>query len=85
MLDAFAEIVKACLEDERILSIVQQICKLSQEEREQFLTKVKRYFFDKNDESSVEAYKFYLIILEDENAEKILKLVEEGGRSINKI
>ncbi len=77
MTDAFGEIVRACLEDERLLRVVQEIGKLSREDKSKFLSKVKEYFFEKTDQADVEAYKFYLFILEDDNAEKVLSLIDE--------
>ncbi len=77
---AFEEIVKACLEDERLLDIVRNVARMSEGEREVFRRKVLRYFADKTSEVDVQAYRFFKFVLEDGNASKILEEVERLGR-----
>ncbi len=71
------EIVRACLEDERLLKIVKDIAGMNDEERREFREKVVRFFMDKADEVDVQAYRFFRIVTEDGNAETILREVYE--------
>ena len=71
------EIVRACLEDERLLKIVKDIAGMNDEEREEFREKVVRFFMNKADEADVQAYRFFRIVTEDGNAETILREVYE--------
>ncbi len=84
MADAFEEIVKACLEDEQFFDVVRKISSFSQDQKNEFLLKLKKYFFERTDESSIEAYRFYLFILEDENAQKVVQQVEEKREKLLK-
>ncbi len=71
------EIVRACVEDERLLEIVENIVNMNDVEREEFRIKVVRYFMDKTAEEDIQAYRFFKIVTEPGNAELILKGVRE--------
>ncbi|WP_126992663.1 hypothetical protein [Thermosipho globiformans] len=70
-------IAQSCRDDERLLNIVKDVANMSGEEREDFVKKVRQYFLGKNSEEDNNAYKFFKIILEDENARKILEILGE--------
>lgn len=70
-------IAQSCRADERLLNIVKDVANMSGEEREDFAKKVRQYFLGKNSEEDNNAYKFFKIILEDENARKILEILGE--------
>ncbi|MGC8820944.1 MAG: hypothetical protein ACP5PP_07605 [Fervidobacterium sp.] len=67
-------IAQACLNDERILGIVKSIAQMTDAERQDFKRKVLNYFMKRNSPEDMEAYKFYRIILEDSNFQKILEV-----------
>ena len=73
------EIVRACLEDERLLEIVRDVCSMDGQRREEFRMKVVSYFMDKTSEQDVQAYRFFKTILQGNNAEVILREVRRLG------
>lgn len=80
-MEDFAEqlriIAEACVNDERILDIVTNIANMSQEERNDFRSKVLNYFMKKTSPEDMEAYNFYKIILSEDNAKKVVELYKE--------
>lgn len=70
-------IAEACVTDERIYDVIYSISVMTDEELREFRTKVVNYFMNRNSVEDMEAYKFYKVILEDNNARKILELYEE--------
>ncbi|AMW32340.2 hypothetical protein SAMN04488510_10867 [Fervidobacterium changbaicum] len=70
-------IASACITDNRIYEIVYTISRMSEGDLQNFRSKVVGYFMARNSPEDMEAYKFYKIILEDENAKKVLELYEE--------
>lgn len=80
-MEDFAEqlriIAEACVNDERILDIVKNIANMSQEERNDFRSKVLNYFMKKTSPEDMEAYNFYKIILSEDNAKKVVELYKE--------
>ncbi len=77
----FAEVIKACIEDRRLLDIVRNIFRMSDEEREAFKRKLSIYFMDKFSDEDVNAFRFFRFVLEKNNAEKVLRGVEEYERN----
>lgn len=80
-MEEFAEqlriIAEVCVNDERILDIVTNIANMSQEERDDFRSKVLNYFMKKTSSEDMEAYNFYKIILSEDNAKKVVELYKE--------
>ncbi len=74
-------VVKSCIEDSRLLDIVRNVARMSEEEKEVFLKKVSLYFMNKSSEEDIEAYKFFKFILQGDNAKKILERVKNNERS----
>uniref|UniRef100_A0A7C4VTU5 Uncharacterized protein n=1 Tax=Fervidobacterium thailandense TaxID=1008305 RepID=A0A7C4VTU5_9BACT len=74
-------IAEVCLKDERIHEIVSNIARMDEEQLREFKSKVVAYFMNKNSQDDVEAYKFFRLVLEDDNAKKILEICEQikGG------
>ncbi|ODN30038.1 hypothetical protein [Fervidobacterium thailandense] len=74
-------IAEVCLNDERIYEIVSNIACMSEEQLREFKNKVIAYFMNKSSQDDMEAYKFYKIVLENDNAKKILEIYEQlkGG------
>ncbi|WP_448375978.1 hypothetical protein [Fervidobacterium sp.] len=70
-------IAEACVTDERIYDIIYSVSIMTDEELREFRAKVVNYFMNRNSAEDMEAYKFYKVILEDNNAKKILELYEE--------
>ncbi|MGB9795616.1 hypothetical protein [Fervidobacterium gondwanense] len=70
-------IAHTCVSDERIYEIVSSVAQMSDDELSQFRTKVISYFMTKNSPEDKEAYRFYRILLEDQNAKKVLEFYEE--------
>ncbi|MGB9820473.1 MAG: hypothetical protein ACPLVG_03870 [Pseudothermotoga sp.] len=77
--DVLQEIVKACAEDRRIFEIVQSIAAMTDQEREQFESRVKSYYLSRTDQIDLQAYHFYIFILSDSNAQKIVEIVSSKG------
>ncbi len=77
--DVLQEIVRACLEDQRILEIVQAVAKMTAQEKEQFESRVKSYYLSRTDQADLQAYQFYVFILSGSNAQEILKIVSSKG------
>jgi len=65
-----------------LLEIVKHVASMSDEEKELFKTKVKAYFLNRTDETDLQAYEFFRLILEDKNAERVLKMLEEESNKI---
>jgi len=76
-LEEIKVIAEACVTDERIYDVIYSISVMTDEELREFRTKVVNYFMNRNSVEDMEAYKFYKVILEDNNARKILELYEE--------
>lgn len=74
-------IAEVCLKDERIHEIVSNIARMDEEQLREFKSKVVAYFMNKSSQDDVEAYKFFRLVLEDDNAKKILEICEQikGG------
>ncbi|ABR30902.1 hypothetical protein SU69_05330 [Thermosipho melanesiensis] len=68
-------IAKSCKEDKRLLKILKDVANMTKEEKEEFSRKVRSYFMDKNSEEDSQAYRFFKIVLENNNAERILKIL----------
>lgn len=68
-------IAEACLKDDRLLEVVKAFACFSEEEKRVFASKMKLYFFDKSDSESMEALKFFTILLENENAQLVLEKI----------
>jgi len=76
--EVIEQIAEVCKSDSQLREIVRAVARMSLEEKDVFVSKVRRYFLNKADKVDVEAYKFYSVILEGENSRKILKLIEEN-------
>ncbi len=76
-------IAQTCTNDERIYEIVSSVAQMSDDELSQFRTKVISYFMTKNSPEDKEAYRFYRILLEDQNAKKVLEFYEEIKNNSN--
>ena len=72
------EIVRACLKDKRLLEVVEKIANMSDGEKEIFKKKVSKYFFDKKSQEDLMAYRFYTLILMNDNAKKIVEEVKKS-------
>ncbi|HCZ05758.1 MAG: hypothetical protein PWP37_11 [Thermotogota bacterium] len=68
-------IAEACLKDDRLFEVVKALACFSEEEKRAFASKMKLYFFDKSDPESMEALKFFTILLENENAQLVLEKI----------
>lgn len=77
--DVLQEIVKACVEDQRIFQIVQTVAKMTAQEREHFESKVKNYYLSRTDQEDLQAYEFYTFILRESNAQRIVEIVSSRG------
>ncbi|MGB9790759.1 MAG: hypothetical protein ACPLTP_09050 [Thermotoga caldifontis] len=77
MTDLLLQIAKACAQDESLLAVVKHVASMNEEEKESFRVKVKMYFLNKTDEVDLQAYEFFRLILESDNAAQVLKLIEE--------
>jgi len=82
MEDVFLQIASVCVQDRSLLEIVKHVASMSDEEKELFKTKVKAYFLNRTDETDLQAYEFFRLILEDKNAERVLKMLEEESNKI---
>ncbi|AJC73592.1 hypothetical protein AJ81_04530 [Pseudothermotoga hypogea DSM 11164 = NBRC 106472] len=82
MEDVLLQIASACVQDRSLLEIVKHVASMSDEEKELFKTKVKAYFLNRTDETDLQAYEFFRLILEDKNAERVLKMLEEESNKI---
>jgi len=76
--EVIEQIAEVCKSDSQLREIVRAVARMSLEEKDVFVSKVRRYFLNKADKVDVEAYKFYSVILEGDNSRKILKLIEEN-------
>lgn len=70
-------IAEACLNDERILEVIRNIADMSEEGRNDFKSKVLSYFMKKTSPEDIEAYNFYKIILNENNAKKVIELYQK--------
>uniref|UniRef100_A0A832IDB3 Uncharacterized protein n=1 Tax=Pseudothermotoga hypogea TaxID=57487 RepID=A0A832IDB3_9THEM len=82
MEDVLLQIASVCVQDRSLLEIVKHVASMSDEEKELFKTKVKAYFLNRTDETDLQAYEFFRLILEDKNAERVLKMLEEESNKI---
>ncbi|MCD6448990.1 MAG: hypothetical protein J7L34_00585 [Thermotogaceae bacterium] len=76
----FEHVVKSCIEDSRLLDIVRNVARMSEEEKSVFLKKASLYFMNKSSEEDIEAYKFFKFILQENNAKGVLERVKEYER-----
>ncbi len=76
------EVVRACIEDRRLLEIVKNIQRMTDEERDFFERKLSFYFMNRSSEEDVQSYRFFKYVLEGDNASRILEEVEryEGNK-----
>lgn len=77
MNDVLLQIAEACLHDERLVEVVRGIASMTEAEREFFKTKLKVYFLSKTEETDLQAYEFFRILLQENNAERVLELLKE--------
>ncbi|ANQ53959.1 hypothetical protein XJ44_05900 [Thermosipho affectus] len=68
-------IARNCRDDKRLLNIVEDIAKMTQEEKDEFANKMRSYFMNKNTEEDRSAYRFFKVVLENDNARKILEML----------
>lgn len=80
--DVLQEIVKACVEDQRVFEIVCAVAKMTTQEKEQFESKVKSYYLSRTDQEDLQAYQFYIFILSNSNAQKIVEIVSSKGMCV---
>ncbi|HCI29250.1 MAG TPA: hypothetical protein PKI14_02565 [Fervidobacterium sp.] len=71
-MEELRNIAEICITDQRIYDIITSIASMSEEEIKNFKSKVLTYFINKKSQEDIEAYKFYKLVLEDQNAQKIL-------------
>jgi hypothetical protein len=71
------EIIKKTAYDSELKKIVYYIASMSDEQKEDFKKKLNLYFFDKNSENDVEAYRFYKVLLENNNAQVLQKEIKK--------
>ena len=71
------EIVKKSAYDSELKKIVYYIASMNNEQKKDFKKKLNLYFFDKNSENDVEAYKFYKVLLESNNAQILQKEIKK--------
>lgn len=76
--EVLREIVKACIEDQRIFEIVQRVAKMTTLEKEEFESKVKNYYLSRTDQEDLQAYEFYTFILRESHAQKIVEIVSSS-------
>ncbi len=77
MNDVLLRIAEACIHDERLLEVVKGIASMKETEKEFFKTKLKVYFLSKTEEADLQAYEFFRILLQENNAERVLELLKE--------
>jgi len=76
-MEELRNIAQACINDQRIYDIVVSIANMTEEEASVFKSKVLAYFINKKSPDDVEAYKFYKLLLENQNVRKVLDLYVE--------
>jgi len=76
-MEELKSIAQACTGDQRIYDIVVSIANMTEEEKSGFKSKVLAYFINRKSPDDVEAYKFYKLLLENQNAKKVLDLYVE--------
>ena len=77
-MDDLKYIAQNCKTDERLLNIVKDIAKMGEKEKKEFYNKIRQYFLGKNSEVDNNAYKFFKIVLDGDNAKKILEILGVG-------
>ena len=77
-MDDLKYIAQNCKTDERLLNIVKDIAKMGEGEKKEFYNKIRQYFLGKNSEVDNNAYKFFKIVLDGDNAKKILEILGVG-------
>ena len=75
-MELLKSVVDACKIDRDLRNVVKNIALMSGEEKDLFLKKVKAYYLLKTDETDREAYRFYKVVLENNNAKIILQELE---------
>ncbi len=70
------EIVKKCAYDPELKRIIYYIASLTSEKRDEFKKKLNLYFMNKNTEDDVEAFKFYKLLIDSDNAVKLKDEIE---------
>ncbi|MEN3007457.1 hypothetical protein [Pseudothermotoga sp.] len=75
--DVLLQIAEACLHDERLIEVVKSIASMAEVEKELFRTKLKVYFLNKTGETDLQAYEFFRILLQENNAKRVLELLKE--------
>ena len=75
------EVIKACIEDRRLLEIVKNISRMSEEEKSLFRKKMNAYFTSRSSDVDVQAYRFFKFVLEGDNVLRILEGVRENEKS----
>ncbi len=78
--EVFQEVVRACIEDKRLLDIVKSISKMTDEERSIFERKLSFYFMNRSSEEDVQSYRFFKYIMENDNAARVLMEVKKHER-----
>ena len=68
-------VAESCKADERLMDIVKHVASMSDEDKEEFERKVKKYFLRKQTPEDLEAYRFFCVVLESDNAKMILELI----------
>jgi len=71
------EVVKKCSYDPELKKIVFYIASLSKEELTNFKKKLNLYFMNKSSSTDIEAYKFYKILIDSNNAKILKRKIED--------
>ncbi len=67
-------IARTCIKDQRLYEIVENVSKMSEDEKTEFRAKVKKYFLSRNSPEDTEAYNFFMIVTEEDNSKKVLEI-----------